>query len=93
MVFRRRARSARSKRGDASHVVYSRWDGSQTGFDFDAEDLLSQMLDDLVYDGDPNSALRRMMLEGFKDRNGQEIQGIRDLLDRLRRERQQRLEQ
>ena len=93
MVFRRRARSVRSKRGDTSHVVYSRWDGSQTGFDFDADDLLSQMLDDLVYDGDPNSALRRMMLEGFKDRNGQEIQGIRDLLDRLRRERQQRLEQ
>jgi uncharacterized protein with von Willebrand factor type A (vWA) domain len=92
MVFRRRARSARSKRGGAAHVVYSRWDGSQKGFDLDADTLLSQMLDDLVYDGDPNSALRRMLLEGFEDRNGRDVQGIRELLDRLRQERQQRLE-
>jgi uncharacterized protein with von Willebrand factor type A (vWA) domain len=91
MVFGRR-RAAR-RRAEGSRIVYSRWDGTQKVLDFDADDLLGRMLDDLVYDGDPNAALRRMMLEGFEDRNGQDVQGIRELLDRLRRERQQRLEQ
>ncbi len=71
---------------------YSRWDGTQKGFDFDAFDVLSELTDDLMYHGDPMAALRRLMQEGFEDRNGERIQGLREIMDQLRQERQQRLE-
>ncbi len=71
---------------------YSRWDGTQKGFDFDAFDVLNELTDDLMYHGDPMAALRRLMQEGFEDRNGERIQGIREMLEKLRRERQERLE-
>ena len=66
---------------------YSRWDGSQKGFDFDAFDVLSELTDDLMYHGDPMAALRRLMQEGFEDRNGERIQGLREMLEKLRQER------
>jgi uncharacterized protein with von Willebrand factor type A (vWA) domain len=71
---------------------YSRWDGTQVGFDLDADAVLEQITDDLLYHGDLNAALRRLLQSGFKDRQGQDVQGVRDLLDRLRRERQERLD-
>ena len=71
---------------------YSRWDGTQTGFDFDAFDVLAELSDDLMYHGDPMAALRRLMQEGFEDRDGQQVEGLRDILRRLREERQQRLD-
>jgi uncharacterized protein with von Willebrand factor type A (vWA) domain len=71
---------------------YSRWDGSQKGFDFDAFDVLAELTDDLMYHGDPMAALRRLMQEGFEDRNGERIQGLREIMERLRQERRERLE-
>jgi uncharacterized protein with von Willebrand factor type A (vWA) domain len=70
---------------------YSRWDGTQKGFELDAFDVMSELTDDLLYHGDPNSALRRLMQEGFEDRNGDRIQGLREMLEQLRQEREQRL--
>ncbi|HEX3621381.1 MAG TPA: hypothetical protein VHT97_03600 [Acidimicrobiales bacterium] len=70
---------------------YSRWDGTQTGFDLDADEVLAQVTDDLVYHGDMNAALRRMLQEGLKDRNGERIAGMRELLERLRQRRQEEL--
>jgi uncharacterized protein with von Willebrand factor type A (vWA) domain len=72
---------------------YSRWDGTQKGFDVDAEDLFKQLTDDLVYHGDVNNALRRLLQQGFTDRNGERIEGLRETLEKLRRERRERLEQ
>jgi uncharacterized protein with von Willebrand factor type A (vWA) domain len=71
---------------------YSRWDGTQVGFDLDADAVLEQVTDDLLYHGDLNAALRRLLQSGFRDRQGQQVEGVRDLLDRLRRERQERLD-
>lgn len=75
-----------------SRFRYSRWDGTQKGFELDAFDVLAELTDDLLYHGDPMSALRRLMQEGFEDRNGEQIQGLRDILDKLREERQDRLD-
>jgi uncharacterized protein with von Willebrand factor type A (vWA) domain len=72
--------------------TYSRWDGSQRGFDLDADAILAEITDDLLYNGDPNSALRRLMQSGFRDRNGERVRGMRELLEKLRRERRERLE-
>jgi uncharacterized protein with von Willebrand factor type A (vWA) domain len=71
---------------------YSRWDGSQQGFDLDADSLLSQMTDDLLYHGDIEAALRRMLQQGFTDRDGRQIAGLRELLERLRQARQEEQE-
>ncbi len=71
---------------------YSRWDGTQVGFDVDADALLSEMADDLLYHGDLNAALRRMLQQGFKDRNGEELMGLRDMVERLKQRRREELE-
>jgi uncharacterized protein with von Willebrand factor type A (vWA) domain len=71
---------------------YSRWDGTQVGFEFDADDVLSEITDDLLYHGDLNAALRRLLQSGFRDRNGERTAGMRELLERLRRRRRDQLE-
>jgi uncharacterized protein with von Willebrand factor type A (vWA) domain len=71
---------------------YSRWDGSQVGFDLDADAVLAEVTDDLLYHGDLNAALRRMLQSGFRDRDGNRVQGMRELLERLRRKRREELE-
>src|SRR6478672_12078931 len=76
----------------ATRFTYSRWDGTQVGFDLDADRVLEEMTDDLLYHGDLNAALRRMLQSGFRDRNGERIQGMRDMLEKLRRKRKDALE-
>ena len=76
----------------AARFTYSRWDGSQKGFDLDADALFEELTDDLLYHGDVNSALRRMMQQGMRDRNGDRLQGLRELMDKLRQARQERLD-
>src|SRR5918997_1703040 len=71
---------------------YSRWDGTQVGFDIDADSVFQEITDDLLYHGDMNAALRRLMQQGFKDRDGNKLQGLRDVLERLRRRRRDELE-
>ena len=39
--------------------TYSRWDGTQVGFEVSAEDILSELTDEVLYHGDLNQALRR----------------------------------
>ncbi|HQZ37244.1 MAG TPA: hypothetical protein PK020_22650, partial [Ilumatobacteraceae bacterium] len=76
-----------------SRFTYSRWDGTQKGFDLDAEGLFDELTDDLLYHGDVNAALRRMMQEGMRDRNGDRVQGLRELMEKLRQQRQDTLDQ
>ena len=71
---------------------YSRWDGTQTGFDIDADSIFSEITDDLLYHGDLNAALRRLMQSGFRDRNGERVKGMRELMEQLRRRRRDELE-
>ncbi|MBO0887129.1 MAG: hypothetical protein J2O38_06995, partial [Acidimicrobiales bacterium] len=71
---------------------YSRWDGTQTGADLDADDVLSEITDDLLYHGDLNAALRRLLQSGFSDRDRNNVAGLRELLERLRRRRRDELE-
>ena len=71
---------------------YSPWDGAQRPFELDAFDLMEQLTDDLLYHGDLNASLRRMLQQGFEDRNGQRIEGLREMMERLREARQERLD-
>ena len=63
------------------------------GFDLDADAVLEEITDDLLYHGDLHAALRRMMQQGFRDRNDEQVLGMRDLMERLRRKRRDQLEQ
>jgi uncharacterized protein with von Willebrand factor type A (vWA) domain len=75
----------------AVRFTYSRWDGTQRGFDLDADALFGQLTDELLYHGDVNAALRRMLQEGLRTPDGDRVQGLREMLERLRAERQERL--
>lgn len=77
----------------ASRFSYSRWDGTQRGFDLDADAVFEELTDELLYHGDVNSALRRMMQEGMTDRNGERIKGLREILEQLRSQRAEKLAQ
>ena len=72
---------------------YSSWDGTQAGFDLDADAILSEIKDDLMYHGDVGLALRRMMQQGFVDRDGRHIEGLQELLERVREQRRKEREQ
>lgn len=71
---------------------YSRWDGTQRLDDLDADRLLEAMADDLLADGDPGSALRRLFQRGTQNPDGPPLPGLHDLLHRLRRRRQRQLD-
>jgi uncharacterized protein with von Willebrand factor type A (vWA) domain len=73
----------------ASRFTYSRWDGTQRGFEVDADSLLDELADDLTYHGDINTALRKLMQNGMRDADGRDIPGLRELMKRLREQRQQ----
>lgn len=68
---------------------YSRWDGTQQGFELDADSIIKEVADELIHHGDPNAALRRMMQQGMRDRNGRDIEGIRETLRKLRERKQE----
>ena len=72
--------------------TYSRWDGTQRGFEPDADDILAAVNDDLIEHGDVNAALRRLMNDGLLGADGDAIAGLRELLERLRQARRDRLE-
>ena len=75
-----------------SRFTYSRWDGTQKGFDLDADAIMDEITDDLLYHGDLNSALRRMMQNGLRDRNGERMAGVREMLEKLRQKRKEMLD-
>ena len=70
-----------------SRFNYSRWDGTQQGFEFDAQSLIDELTDDLVHHGDVNAALRRMMQEGMRNERGENLMGLREMMQKLRDKR------
>jgi len=76
----------------ARRFRYSRWDGTQAGFDLDAEGVLGEIADDLLYHGDLNAALRRALQSGMRAPDGRQLEGLRQLLERIARRRREELE-
>ena len=70
-----------------SRFNYSRWDGTQQGFEFDAQSLIDELTDDLVHHGDVNAALRRMMQEGMRNDRGENLMGLREMMQKVRDKR------
>jgi len=72
-----------------SRFNYSRWDGTQRGFEFDAQSIVDEITDDLLYHGDVNAALRRLMQEGMRNERGDQLMGLREMMQRLRERREE----
>ena len=72
--------------------AYRRWDGTQDELVDDTDAVLSQLTDDLLANGDLHEALQRMLNRGWRLPDGRRVEGLRDLLDRIRLEREETLE-
>jgi uncharacterized protein with von Willebrand factor type A (vWA) domain len=71
---------------------YSEWDGTQDIFEPDAEELMQELERNLMFDGDLSRALRMMQRGGLMDSQGRRLPSLQDLIQRLRRRRQEHLE-
>ena len=71
---------------------YSRWDGTQRLDDLDSESVLDALADDYMKSGDLRQALKNLMQQGFTGRNGEHRMGLRDMMERLKQMRQQRMQ-
>ena len=72
---------------------YSHWDGSQEIFNIDADELMDRLSDELLKDGDLMQALRELMRNGMQNRQGQQMPGLRELMEQLKNRRRQQLQQ
>ena len=75
----------------ATRFRYSRWDGTQA-LDIAADDVLAALADDLTEYGDLRWALRNLMSRGMPT-GDRRVQGLRDIMRKLRDRRRERLEQ
>jgi uncharacterized protein with von Willebrand factor type A (vWA) domain len=89
-----RARGESAADALARAARYSAWDGSQELADLDADEILRALADDVMAEGDLAEALRRLMERGWRtgDPTRGEMAGLRDLMDRLERRREEMLE-
>jgi uncharacterized protein with von Willebrand factor type A (vWA) domain len=71
---------------------YSRWDGTQEIFDIDANELMDQLSDELLNQGDVMRALRDLFRNGMQNQQGMQLTGLRDLMERLKNQRRQQLQ-
>src|ERR1700734_2803195 len=70
---------------------YFEWAGTQEFADLDPDDLLAGLTDELLANGDLDDALRRLLRSGFRNADGEQVPGLRDMLDQLRRRRAEML--
>ena len=69
--------------------IYSRWDGSQSVFDVNDDALIDEFSESLLARGDVSSALRSLTQRGLQPADGgQRVQGVQDLVQQLRSDRQ-----
>ena len=72
---------------------YSRWDGTQRVFDIDEEGVMEELSEELFQHGDVLRALRNLFQRGLRSRMGDEVPGLREMMEQLRQRRQGRLQQ
>ena len=78
----------------ARQARYSRWDGTQSIADFEADEILDALAEDVMAEGDIEEALRRLIERGWRasDPTRQDLAGLNELLERLQRRREELLD-
>src|SRR5260370_25985802 len=70
---------------------YSRWDGSQQIEGLDADEILKAHSDDYMKNGNLQQALKRVMQDGIQNEDERRTMGLRELMERMRNQRNQQL--
>jgi uncharacterized protein with von Willebrand factor type A (vWA) domain len=70
---------------------YSRWDGTQRISGLDADELMRALSDDVMQSGDLDLALQRLFRWGFERPDGENVPGLREMMERLKERRQEQL--
>jgi uncharacterized protein with von Willebrand factor type A (vWA) domain len=71
-----------------SDYRYSEWDNSQQINPFDASDVMNALSDELLEDGDLQRALKRLFKMGDEGKLGDRLNGMKQLIERLRQQRE-----
>ncbi len=79
------------KRFYKNRYGYSRWDGTQRIEGLDADDILDALSDDYIEGGNLEQALKRLMQDGMRSDEGKRTMGLRELMERMRNQRNQQL--
>jgi uncharacterized protein with von Willebrand factor type A (vWA) domain len=79
------------KRFHHNRYGYSRWDGSQRIEGLTADDVLNALSDDYMEGGNLQQALKRLMQDGVRTDDGRRTMGLRELMERMRNQRNQQL--
>ncbi len=74
-----------------THHRFSQWDGSQSPGS-DPDDILGALADDLMEYGDLRWAMRNMLSRGMKIPQGGTMQGLRDMMRKMRDRKKRQLE-
>lgn len=75
------------------NFIYERWDGTQSQEGLDGDGLFDEIRDSLLYHGDVAAALKKLLSEGFRDRDGRRTSGLREMVDKLAERRRELLSQ
>jgi len=68
------------------------WDGTQDPLGDDTTALFDRLSEDVFHGWDFETALRRLLSQGWRDRQGRRFAGLEEMMEQLRRRRQQQLE-
>ena len=71
---------------------FSVWDGTQDPLGDEADALFDRLSEDVFHGWDFETALRRLLSQGWRDRDGRKFAGLEELMERLRKQRQKQLE-
>ncbi|HZU77657.1 MAG TPA: hypothetical protein VFA70_12890, partial [Dehalococcoidia bacterium] len=68
------------------------WDGTQDPLGEDSDALFDRLSEDVFHGWDFETALRRLLGQGWRDRQGRRFTGLEQMAEQLRRRRQQQLQ-
>src|SRR5579864_9343293 len=71
---------------------FSVWDGTQDPLGAEADALFDRLSEDVFHGWDFETALRRLLSHGWRDHQGRRFAGLEEMMEQLRRRRQQQLE-
>jgi uncharacterized protein with von Willebrand factor type A (vWA) domain len=71
---------------------FSAWDGTQDPLGPDVEEIFNRLSEDVFHGWDFETALRRMLSQGWRDRSGKRLMGLEEMTERLQRRRRKQLE-
>ncbi|MFN2451581.1 MAG: VWA domain-containing protein [Candidatus Dormibacteria bacterium] len=71
---------------------FAAWDGSQNPLGLDADEVFNRLSEEVFHGWDFETAMRRLMAQGMRGQSGRRQMGLEQMMEKLRRQRQQQLQ-